>query len=70
LTLNAEGTAVTGAPVEYFRSADRYRDLAISPDGRRIFLATDNFGTSSDTAGRRTETLAHPGSIVEFTLGK
>lgn len=68
LKLNDEGTGIAGAPIEYFRSADRYRDLAISPDGRRIVLATDNVGTTSDTMGRRTETLAHPGSIVEYSL--
>jgi PQQ-dependent dehydrogenase (s-GDH family) len=70
LKLNAEGTAVTGPAVEYFRSADRYRDLAISPDGLRIFVATDNFGATSDASGKRTEALAHPGAIVEFAYAK
>jgi PQQ-dependent dehydrogenase (s-GDH family) len=70
LKLNAEGTGISGSPVEYFRSADRYRDLAISPDGLRIVVATDNFGTTSDASGRRTEKLAHPGALVEFTYGK
>jgi hypothetical protein len=67
LKLDAEGTGIAGPPVEYFRSPDRYRDLAIDPDGRRIFVATDNFGTTSDADGKRTESLANPGALVEFT---
>jgi PQQ-dependent dehydrogenase (s-GDH family) len=65
--LGPEGRTVDGQPVEYFKADDRYRDLAISPDGRRIFLATDSFGATADAKGQRTDKLAHPGAIVEFT---
>lgn len=67
LTLNADGTGIDGPPVEYFRSPDRYRDLAIGPDGRRIFVITDSFGTTTDARGQRTDALAHPGTVMEFT---
>jgi hypothetical protein len=67
LKLGADGTRVSGSPIEYFKAADRYRDLAISPDGRRIFLVTDSFGTTADETGQRTETLANPGALLEFT---
>lgn len=66
LKLGAEGRTV-GTPVEYFKANDRYRDIAMSPDGRRVFLVTDSFGTTADDKGQRTETLAHPGGLVEFT---
>lgn len=68
LTLNADGTAVAGAPLEYFRRPNRYRDTAVSVDGRRIFVATDSFGAVSDERGQRTDALAEPGAILEFTF--
>lgn len=66
LKLGAEGRTV-GTPVEYFKANDRYRDIAMSPDGRRVFLVTDSFGTTADVNGQRTEALANPGGLVEFT---
>jgi hypothetical protein len=65
--LNDDGTAMTGTPLEYFARANRYRDTAVAPDGRRIFVVTDAFGATSDEQGRRTEALAEPGALVEFT---
>ncbi|MEO8681260.1 MAG: glucose/sorbosone family PQQ-dependent dehydrogenase [Vicinamibacterales bacterium] len=67
LKLAADGKSVTGAPVEYFKANDRYRDIEISPDGRRVFLVADSFGTTADDQGQRTEALANPGALVEFT---
>jgi PQQ-dependent dehydrogenase (s-GDH family) len=64
--LDAAGGASDGEVREYFRSADRYRDVAVSPDGMRVYLATDNFGTTMAPDDRSTSRLAHPGSIVEF----
>jgi PQQ-dependent dehydrogenase (s-GDH family) len=61
------GRAVTGEPVEYFKSTNRYRDMAISPDGRRIFLSTDDHGSTQDEIGNRSTNLANPGAILEFT---
>ena len=40
--LDGDGTSVDGQPFEYFRRANRYRDTAVSPDGRRIFVVTDS----------------------------
>jgi hypothetical protein len=65
--LSDDGTAVTGPPLEYFRRANRYRDTAVDADGRRIFVVTDSFGTTSDEHGQRTDVLAQPGALLEFT---
>ncbi|MFO1322425.1 MAG: glucose/sorbosone family PQQ-dependent dehydrogenase, partial [Burkholderiales bacterium] len=65
--LAADGRSVTGDPVEYFKSNNRYRDLAISPDGRRIFVSTDDHGTTQTAEATRTSTLTNPGAILEFT---
>jgi PQQ-dependent dehydrogenase (s-GDH family) len=67
LKLSGDGRRVMGEPIEYFKANDRYRDIAISPDGRRIFLVTDSFGATADAQGQRTESLANPGALVEFT---
>jgi PQQ-dependent dehydrogenase (s-GDH family) len=59
--------SAAGEPLEYFRTANRYRDIVVSPDGRRLFIATDSFGVTIDAKGARTKNLEHPGSILEFT---
>jgi PQQ-dependent dehydrogenase (s-GDH family) len=67
LHLAPDGTRIEGSPVEYFKTTNRYRDIVVSPDGRRIYLTTDSFGTTADEAGRRTSRLTNPGAMLEFT---
>lgn len=65
--LASDGRSATGEPVEYFKTSNRYRDMAFSPDGRRIFLSTDDHGATQDAAGNRAASLDNPGAILEFT---
>lgn len=65
--LAANGSAAAGEPTQHFKSTNRYRDIAIHPNGRTIYLGTDNQGSSTDDAGRTARTLANPGAIVAFT---
>ncbi|MBI4520307.1 MAG: PQQ-dependent sugar dehydrogenase [Gemmatimonadetes bacterium] len=67
LKLGADGRSVAGPPVEIFRTTNRYRDLALNPDGRTIYLATDNEGRTTDASGAGTPTVEHPGAILAFT---
>jgi PQQ-dependent dehydrogenase (s-GDH family) len=60
-----EASAV--APLTYFKAQNRYRDLAISPDGLRIYVVTDPNRRTLDAAGQPTAELAHPGALLEFT---
>jgi PQQ-dependent dehydrogenase (s-GDH family) len=53
--LDAAGTGVTGSPLAYFRTDDRFRDVDVSPDGRTIYVATDS--------GSAT----HKGAILAFS---
>ena len=55
------------APLTYFKAQDRYRDLAISPDGRRIYAVTDAHGRVLTATGEPTAELAHAGALLEFT---
>jgi PQQ-dependent dehydrogenase (s-GDH family) len=57
-----------GEPELLFKTVNRYRDTAISTDGRTIYVATDGTGIGTDLDGRPTPILANPGSILEFTL--
>jgi hypothetical protein len=50
-----------------WRDQTRYRDIASSPDGRSIYVATDNAGLVRDPNGAPTRTLKNPGSIVVFS---
>ena len=64
--LSADGRSAVGDPVEVFRTANRYRDLAISPDGRTIYIATDNTGRTTGRDDEMTQALEHPGAIIQF----
>src|SRR5690606_16592375 len=59
--------AVGEPPITYFKAQDRYRDLAISPDGLRIYAVTATFGRTLTATGEPTPNLAHPASLLEFT---
>jgi PQQ-dependent dehydrogenase (s-GDH family) len=67
--LSADGHTAVGANEEIFRTANRYRDVAVSADGLTFYLATDNngFGQTIDPKGARVNRFANPGCIVAFT---
>nr|WP_042185049.1 glucose/sorbosone family PQQ-dependent dehydrogenase [Kibdelosporangium sp. MJ126-NF4]CEL16478.1 hypothetical protein [Kibdelosporangium sp. MJ126-NF4]CTQ90430.1 hypothetical protein [Kibdelosporangium sp. MJ126-NF4] len=67
LVLNHDGTKVTSVR-PMWRTVNRYRDTAVSPDGRTVYVATDSSGRAKDADGVPTTALANPGSILEFTL--
>jgi PQQ-dependent dehydrogenase (s-GDH family) len=64
--LNATMDGLVTDSIPYFRTTNRYRDIAISPDGMKIFLVTDSTGTTSGPSGTGTSVLTNPGSILEF----
>ena len=65
--LSVGGRSAAGAPVELFRTANRYRDVALNPGGRTIYVATDNAGRTTGRTGEMTQELEHPGAIIQFT---
>ncbi len=69
LKLNSTGTAVVGSPVEYFKgTTNRFRDIALNPDGVTIYVATDSgYVTSGPTTGVPPSSMpAYAGTILEF----
>ena len=65
--LTANGQATNGHFSRYFRSENRYRDTAVSPDGRTIYVATDPGGLAESASGGTTRTMHDPGAILAFT---
>jgi glucose/arabinose dehydrogenase len=55
------------APIVYFKAQDRYRDVAVAPDGLRIYAITDSHGRVVTPAGEMVATLSRPGALLEFT---
>ena len=64
--LSADGLTVS-APVErYFQTDNRYRDLAISPDGQTIYVATDPGGLHEGLTGEVDDQVTDSGAILVF----
>lgn len=66
--LSEDGRSTVGDNEELFRTANRYRDIAIGRDPRTFFVVTDNngLGRTTDPSGARVTTFANPGSVLEF----
>lgn len=66
LKLSSDGRKTVGDAIGYFSTPNRYRDLALHPDKRRLYLCTDSEGVTSGPMGGHTTNLTHPGAILEF----
>lgn len=65
--LSNDGQSIISDTINYFRGMGRFRDVVVSPDGLRIYVACDSSGSTSGPTGNVTTTPANPGSILEFT---
>jgi len=65
--LSPDGNSVIGEPEELFYTQNRYRDLAISPDGNTIYIITDSGGTTSGPSGSSSLAVVNPGTILVYT---
>jgi PQQ-dependent dehydrogenase (s-GDH family) len=65
--LSADGQASAGHMERYFQTENRYRDTAVSPDGKTIYIATDKGGLVEAVAGGTTRRMENPGAILAFT---
>ncbi|HYH94861.1 glucose/sorbosone family PQQ-dependent dehydrogenase [Hyalangium sp.] len=67
--LSGDGQGVRDTD-QLFDTVNRYRDLAIGPDNRTFYIATDSAGFTRDANGGATDVLANPGSIMVFRFAK
>ncbi|MCI4670677.1 MAG: PQQ-dependent sugar dehydrogenase [Bacteroidia bacterium] len=71
LQLDSTGTEIVGDTLHHFYTPNRYRDIAISADGKTIYIITDQSGSTSDLSGRNvvsSSNLQNKGSILQFSL--
>lgn len=65
--LAPDGNSVVGDTYEIFHSSnDRYRDVALDPDGVTFYAITDNSGSTSGPSGSTAVTIVNPGVIVKI----
>ena len=67
LPLTPDGQAKAGYFTRYFQSENRYRDTAVSPDGKTIYIATDPSGLAESLNGGTTTKMQDKGAILAFT---
>lgn len=63
--LNAARDMIIGDSIQYFKSVNRYRDIAISPDGK-IYIITDSIGSTSGPSGSNQTDMLNKGAILVF----
>ncbi|MFD5752486.1 glucose/sorbosone family PQQ-dependent dehydrogenase [Streptomyces sp. NPDC127033] len=55
-----------GKVTRMWTSRNRYRSIALSPDGKSVYVATDSAGLVRDKNGAGTTRLENPGSVLVF----
>jgi aldose sugar dehydrogenase len=63
--LNAARDMIIGDSIQYFKSVNRYRDIALSPDGK-IYIITDSIGSTSGPSGSSQTDMLNKGAILVF----
>ena len=64
--LGKDGLPAPGDAEVLFHTVNRYRDLALGPDGRTIFILTDSGGMTQSRTGGGTTVLQDRGTILEL----
>jgi PQQ-dependent dehydrogenase (s-GDH family) len=67
LPLTPDRKKAAGRMSRYFQSENRFRDTAVHPDGRTIYVATDPDGLVESLAGGVTTKMEDKGAILSFT---
>ncbi|MEQ8472294.1 MAG: PQQ-dependent sugar dehydrogenase [Marinoscillum sp.] len=63
--IDDQGNAL-GEALPYWDTQNRYRDIAVHPNGREFFMITDNRGQTSGPSNSNTDDLDNPGAILRF----
>ena len=67
LKLDNSLTTVYETPELLFRTQNRYRDIAIHPNGKIFYIIIDSEGLTKALAGGSTSKLHQPGTILKFS---
>lgn len=69
LKINRDGT-IDPKVRQYASSISRYRDVTVSPDGRKIYLITDSSAVTSGPTAENPKSINQRGCIIELTYHK
>ncbi|MFE2749035.1 PQQ-dependent sugar dehydrogenase [Streptomyces scopuliridis] len=61
-----DGDRKVAEATQLWKAQNRYRDIALSPDGKSVYVANDSEGMVRDQNGAPTTALDNPGSILVF----
>ncbi len=64
--LAGNGEAIAGAAIPYFEGLGRFRDVAISPNGDKIYVVCDKYGATSGPTEGTSIAPNNPGCVLEF----
>jgi PQQ-dependent dehydrogenase (s-GDH family) len=64
--LSADQKQAQGDIIKYFHTANRYRQVLISPNGKSIYVITDSSGNFLDENGLPSQKPANPGALFVF----
>ncbi|MFC4721350.1 PQQ-dependent sugar dehydrogenase [Geojedonia litorea] len=65
--LNSSGDGLESQVYEEFHSSnDRYRDIAVGPDGITFYVITDSSGSTSGPSGTNPQSLQNPGVVMRI----
>ena len=67
IPLKPDGQSGDGRIYRYFRSENRYRDVAVGPDRKTIYIATDPAGGAESLSGGLASQMQDRGAILAFT---
>jgi len=67
VALSADGQGVAGEPTPLFKTTNRYRDVAVSPDRTTFYVLTDSQGFTASVDGGATDALENRGSVLVFS---
>jgi mono/diheme cytochrome c family protein len=67
LPLSPDGKTAAGHFSRYFHSENRFRDTAVSADGKTLYIATDPGGVAGATDAGTTSKMENPGAVLVFT---
>lgn len=65
LKLSSTGNTIVGDTIVYFQGLGRFRDLALSADGTKIYVAADSIGAIKGAPGQAVQP-PNKGCILEF----
>ncbi len=67
LKLNENGDGISGDTLNYFSSANRFRSVTVSPDGKKIYLIVDSSSITSGPSSSFPKVSLNRGAIMEFS---